>query len=51
MYVKSGDNGFSHTRGHVKIDLSNDTIVKTYGAHDCPVEVGEEFANFKLDYT
>lgn len=49
MYVKCGDNGFLHTRGHVKIDISNNTIIETYGAHDCPVRVGEEFACFNLD--
>ena len=49
MYVKGGDNGFPHTRSHVKIDLSNDTIVETYGAHDCPIEVGEEFGNLNID--
>lgn len=48
MYVKGGDNGFPHTRSHVKIDLSQNEIVETYGAHDCPVEVGEEFGDMML---
>ena len=41
MYVKGGDNGFPHTRAHVKIDLETNQIIKYYGAHDCPVYVGE----------
>lgn len=49
MYVKGGDNGFPHTRSHVKVDLSNNMIIQSYGAHDCPVEVGEEFGNLNID--
>ena len=41
MYVKGGDNGFPHTRAHVKIDLQTNKIVSEYGAHDCPVYVEE----------
>ena len=41
MYVKGGDNGFPHTRAHVKIDLQTNEIVEYYGAHDCPVCVSE----------
>lgn len=41
MYVKGGDNGFPHTRAHVKVDLKTESIVKYYYAHDCPVYVSE----------
>lgn len=41
MYVKGGDNGFPHTRAHIKIDLKTNQIVEYYGAHDCPVRVSE----------
>lgn len=49
MYVKGGDNGFPYTRSHVKIDLRNNKIIETFGAHDCPVEVGEEFSGLNID--
>lgn len=39
MYVKGGDNGFPHTRAHVKVDLGTGEIVCYYNAHDCPVYV------------
>ena len=42
MYVKGGDNGFPHTRAHVKVDLTTNEIVEHYGARDCPVLVTEE---------
>ena len=41
MYVKGGDNGFPHTRAHVKVDLTTEKIVDHYYAHDCPVNVPE----------
>ena len=41
MYVKGGDNGFPHTRAHVKVDLSTGQIIEHYYAHDCPVNVSE----------
>lgn len=41
MYVKGGDNGFPHTRAHVKVDLQTNKIVEYYGAHNCPVQVDE----------
>ncbi|MFW5672237.1 MAG: hypothetical protein ACOCM8_08110 [Acetivibrio ethanolgignens] len=41
MYVKGGDNGFPHTRAHVKVDLKTEKIVEHYNAHDCPVYVSE----------
>ena len=41
MYVKGGNDGFPHTRAHVKIDLKTNQIIEYYGAHDCPVYVGE----------
>lgn len=41
MYVKGGDNGFPHTRAHVKVDLATEKIVGYYNAHDCPVNVTE----------
>lgn len=41
MYVKGGDNGFPHTRAHVKVDLTTEKIVDHYYAHDCPVNVSE----------
>lgn len=41
MYVKGGDNGFPHTRAHVKVDLETEMIVGCYNAHDCPVHVSE----------
>ena len=41
MYVKGGNDGFPHTRAHVKIDLKTNRIIEYYGAHDCPVYVGE----------
>ena len=41
MYVIGGDNGFPHTRAHVKVDLDTNKIVAQYGAWDCPVRVSE----------
>ena len=41
MYVKGGDNGFPHTRAHVKVDLDTNKIVEWYGAWNCPVQVSE----------
>lgn len=41
IYVKGGDNGFPHTRAHVKVDLKTKQIVGHYGAWDCPVYVSE----------
>lgn len=41
MYVKGGDNGFPHTRAHVKVDLNTNKIVAYYGCWNCPVQVSE----------
>lgn len=41
MYVKGGDNGFPHTRAHVKVDLMTEKIIGYYSAHDCPVYISE----------
>ena len=41
MYVKGGDNGFPHTRAHVKVDLNTRQIIEYYNAHDCPIYVSE----------
>ena len=41
LYVKGGDNGFPHTRAHVKVDMKTEKIVEYYYAHDCPVYISE----------